>query len=218
MRRLIVCDSAYSDMSKRRSCTPSAPSLDHLGLADARRPREEEGAHGTLGMPSPERETRIAETILLESLVLTEHSTSNDLVERGELTVLALGTLGRNAGHARDGSGSFCTPTRWASHSPPPCSCGLRHRLHPPVSGKGLSVIQRSATPRPFCNLGRVMHAVVLLELRKHAVTMRRASSLETGASSTSLQTTRRAIVLAEGLAPGAESGRRDEAQRILAP
>ena len=66
MRRLIVCDSAYSDMSKRRSCTPSAPaSLRATSvLPTPVGPVKRKEPTGRSGLPSPERETRIAETIL----------------------------------------------------------------------------------------------------------------------------------------------------------
>jgi hypothetical protein len=117
----------------------------HLGLADARRPREEEGAHGALGIAEPRTGDADRRNDSVDRLVLTEHGASNDLVERGELTVLALGNLlGRNAGHARDELGELlhADPASLFMRAAPPSSSTRSSAL----SGKGLSVIQRSAS------------------------------------------------------------------------
>ena len=191
----------------------------HLGLADARRPREEEGAHGTLGIAEPRTGDADRRNDSVDRLVLTEHGASNDLVERSELTVLALGNLlGRNAGHARDELGELLHADidgrlipRLPVHAG--CAAKLIHQIERLV-GEGPvrnpAIGQRHC---PFRNLGRVMHAVVLLELRKHARHDAQSLISGDGRELHRLQTTREQIVLAEGLAPGTECGRRDEAQ-----
>ena len=62
MRRDTVCRSMYSDMSKRRNCTPSdlGQLLGQLGLADAGRPGEDEAPIGRCGSPRPARFILIA--------------------------------------------------------------------------------------------------------------------------------------------------------------